>query len=339
MSIHPLIDYPYFMKPLKRQGDAKNVEKPILLVILLIFSSWVFSACLFPVNAPLLDKVKTTVMVESSEPLTEDERGNMESVLVQRMEKFGFMENQMNWEGNELTIISAINLQDSSRVGLYRALFDTHELALWETFRVTDPEIASIDTSLLYVESFVPYWEMKESQYFPNILGYSSDESKLTYIGLYFQVKLAEVANLKLVWAATPNLDSHPGKEVYYLYMINTRGNSRPPIQDTDITLAEAIKGEYSRNYEVLLTMSETATLRWSEMTRIAAADDQRMIAIVYDNRVLVSPKVISEIPNGNCVISANFYQPEAQSLARKIAIGRLPYPLSILDQYAIKKE
>lgn len=101
----------------------------------------------------------------------------------------------------------------------------------------------------------------------------------------------------------------------------------------TDIADAQAGTQQDSMGnsqYVVSLSMTKEGTAKFAEATK-AAAPNNDIIYIVYDNQVVSYPSVKSEITDGNAVIEGMGSYEEADTLASTIRIGGLKLELEEL--------
>ncbi len=93
--------------------------------------------------------------------------------------------------------------------------------------------------------------------------------------------------------------------------------------QSTDPTTGEVVAN---------LGMDDQGARTWAEITT-KAAPERREFAIVLDDEVVSAPTVNSPITGGNSQISGGFTVQEAQDLAAKLQVGRLPAQTRIIQE------
>ena len=90
------------------------------------------------------------------------------------------------------------------------------------------------------------------------------------------------------------------------------------------------------------MTMNGEGAGIWGQMTKAAAADNNRAVAVVLDNLVFSAPNVNSPILNGRSQISfgtgrtAEQKLQEAEDLSSLLKAGSLPAPARIVDEVSV---
>ena len=90
------------------------------------------------------------------------------------------------------------------------------------------------------------------------------------------------------------------------------------------------------------MTMNGEGAGIWGQMTKAAAADNNRAVAVVLDNLVFSAPNVNSAILNGRSQISFGTGQSaeqklvEAEDLSSLLKAGSLPAPARIVDEVSV---
>ena len=90
------------------------------------------------------------------------------------------------------------------------------------------------------------------------------------------------------------------------------------------------------------MTMNGEGAGIWGQMTKAAAADNNRAVAVVLDNLVFSAPNVNSAIMNGRSQISFGTGQTaeqkliEAEDLSSLLKAGSLPAPARIVDEVSV---
>ncbi len=91
---------------------------------------------------------------------------------------------------------------------------------------------------------------------------------------------------------------------------------------------------EYSENqYYVQLNFTDKGQVKFKEATAaaVAAGGDKQYISVAIDGIVQMSPRVGGVIDSESCVITSNYSQEEAESVASLINSGLLPFDLKIV--------
>ncbi|HHS95775.1 MAG TPA: protein translocase subunit SecDF, partial [Phaeodactylibacter sp.] len=134
---------------------------------------------------------------------------------------------------------------------------------------------------------------------------------------------------------AAPGASAEDNKKTYYeLYAIKrqNKNSMEPPLSGDKVTAANA-SPDPSGQIAVSLRMNGQGARTWGQMTTKAAADNNREIAIVLDDRVVSAPRVINPITTGSSSITGDFTLTEAEDLAKILQIGKLPAKTTILQE------
>jgi len=100
-----------------------------------------------------------------------------------------------------------------------------------------------------------------------------------------------------------------------------------------DLKDAQASPGTGGNSASVDLEFNDAGAKLFAEAT---AANVDKPIAIVIDNKVISAPTVDEPIPNGKAQISGNFTAEEAQNLAVLLRSGALPVSFSIMEKRTV---
>ncbi|MGN9911020.1 protein translocase subunit SecD [Phytohabitans sp. LJ34] len=119
------------------------------------------------------------------------------------------------------------------------------------------------------------------------------------------------------------------------------------PAALTGNQVADAVagRGQFS-GWEVQLDFRDAGKAAWAKLTGTAACapqgDPTRRVAVVLDDRVLVSAEVDTETPcgtgnaSGRARITGTFTAAEARELALLVRAGALPTPVEIIEQRTV---
>src|SRR5690606_38981918 len=124
--------------------------------------------------------------------------------------------------------------------------------------------------------------------------------------------------------------------ELYELYAIKRDRNDEPPLTGEHVTSASAQPDPQTNKVAVSLSMDNTGSRIWAELTTEAAQDQNREIAIVLDSQVVSAPQVQNAITGGTSQITGNFSVQEANDLANILQVGRLPARTQIIQESLI---
>ena len=170
-----------------------------------------------------------------------------------------------------------------------------------------------------------------------SIVGYANardtaDVNKVIYSDIARQVLPAEC---KLRWGAQP--EDFGGEntkgEIFALYALKiTEPNGRAPLEGDVITNA---KDEFDQmgHPSVSMQMNSDGARRWSQITK---QNIGRGVAIVLDDAVYSSPRILTQIDGGNSQITGNFTIETTKDLANTLNSGKMPAPTRIVQEEVV---
>ncbi len=142
--------------------------------------------------------------------------------------------------------------------------------------------------------------------------------------------------DIRFLWGSKPFISDN-NERLYPLYTIKTeRGSRNAPLEGDRVKDARADLNPQTNEYVVSLSMDNQGASIWGRMTREAAADNNREIAIVLDNEVVSAPFVREPITDGRSQISGGFSPQEARDLANILQIGKLPAKTQIISESVV---
>lgn len=136
--------------------------------------------------------------------------------------------------------------------------------------------------------------------------------------------------NLRLKWGVKPEQGN-----MYVLYALKTNEKGTATMNNVNAQAKDDFNPENHRPI-VSMSMSTSAAREWANLTKRAAADNKRAVAIVLDGYVYSAPNVQNEIPNGNTEISGNFTTDDTRDLATVINSGKMPAPAKIVQEETV---
>lgn len=275
---------------------------------------------------PQRDIVDKKIFVETelqiaAEKIDPGQVEQLKAIISERLKSLDFFHVSIDDSSNVLSVKAVIGEDD---LAVYHRIFVDTKLAFWNTYRMDDRVFEMFDNDLLTLDDFTSFASANVT---PEVLGISSNEEKLDSIQAVLQERLSYIPNLKLIWGR-----SFDEKDVFFLYMIDTKGQDGPPIGSSGIKKAEASFGDFIGAPTVLLEFDQRAKQKWGELTTIAAGS-KKSIAIVSGNRVLSCPNVMEPILNGQCMISGFENINAANAMCQRLSRPDLPYPLTILSE------
>jgi SecD/SecF fusion protein len=171
-----------------------------------------------------------------------------------------------------------------------------------------------------------------------SIVGFAveADTGKVNDVLRLPEVKAALGTDLRLLWSAKTE------GGVATLYAIQDQsGRGKAKLDGKSIVDARV---GYDEIGDVVcnMTMNGEGAGIWGQMTKAAAADNNRAVAVVLDNLVFSAPNVNSAILNGRSQISFGTGQTaeqklvEAEDLSSLLKAGSLPAPARIVDEVSV---
>ena len=116
-------------------------------------------------------------------------------------------------------------------------------------------------------------------------------------------------------------------KQSGYVSLYAVKGTE--PAMTNDV-ISDAAANQGNMGNQIDFTLNEAGTQKWKELTK---ANIDKDIAISFDDKVCVCPRVMSEIPNGKCQITRDYNLAEAKDLAALLSAGGMPLPLRIVQE------
>lgn len=153
------------------------------------------------------------------------------------------------------------------------------------------------------------------------------------------EVKSLFPVNSKFMWSRKPYEDPTSGDftDKYMLYLLKTLPNTdNAPLEGDVITSASHSPDPVTGEMTVNLTMNNRGAQKWAEMTRVAAENNNREVAICIDDEVISAPRVNGPIPGGNTQITGQFSVQEAADFASLLEVGKLPAKINIIQESTV---
>ncbi len=172
------------------------------------------------------------------------------------------------------------------------------------------------------------------------LLGYA-DKNKMRIINEYLsrpEIKSLFPADLEFRWSQKPvedkGIEGNTMVGKYELYAIKkVRNSDIAPLDGSVVTNASEQPDPSSGEVTVSLAMNNDGAKIWADLTKKAADNGNREIAIVLDDEVVSAPRVINPITGGNSSITGNFSVDEAKDLASILQVGKLPAGTHIVQE------
>jgi SecD/SecF fusion protein len=287
---------------------------------------------------------------------------NTENIIRKRIDQLGVAQpnvQKLSFSGRILVELPGID--DPARAR--KQLKSTANLEFWETWfneevaqRIADANVAAgqalspdlyaeeapadsaLTTDQLRAKNPLFAVLQPERTARTSIVGYSvqADTGKVNDILAMSAVKAALGNDVRLLWSAKSN------GNVSTLYAIQDQsGRGKAKLDGKSIVDARV---GYDEIGDVVcnMTMNGEGAGIWGQMTKAAAADNNRAVAVVLDNLVFSAPNVNSPILNGRSQISFGTGQTaeqklqEAEDLSSLLKAGSLPAPARIVDEVSV---
>ena len=287
---------------------------------------------------------------------------NTENIIRKRIDQLGVAQpnvQKLSFSGRILVELPGID--DPARAR--KQLKSTANLEFWETWfneevaqriadaniaagRVLSPELyaddapadSALTTEQLRAKNPLFAVLQPERTAKTSIVGYSveADTGKVNRILAMPAFKAALGNDVRLLWSAKSN------GNVSTLYAIQDQsGRGKAKLDGKSIVDARV---GYDEIGDVVcnMTMNGEGAGIWGQMTKAAAADNNRAVAVVLDNLVFSAPNVNSAILNGRSQISFGTGQTaeqklqEAEDLSSLLKAGSLPAPARIVDEVSV---
>jgi SecD/SecF fusion protein len=157
------------------------------------------------------------------------------------------------------------------------------------------------------------------------------DTGKINRIFEMEQVRSKFPREFKPLWTVKP-IDKE-GKVVQLVAIKMPARNPVAPLDGSAITDARKMKGQFTDNWEISMSMNAEGAHVWKRLTH---DNVNHSIAVVLDDYVYSYPNVIQEISGGNSSITGNFSLEEADDLSNILKVGKLPAPARIVEDTVV---
>ncbi len=157
------------------------------------------------------------------------------------------------------------------------------------------------------------------------------DTGKVNRIFAMEQVRAKFPKEFKPLWSVKA-IDKD-GKFVQLVAIKMPARDRVAPLDGSAITDARKMKGQFSDNWEISMSMNAEGAHTWKRLTH---DNVNHSIAVVLDDYVYSYPNVIQEISGGNSSITGNFSLQEAEDLANILKVGKLPAPARIVEDTVV---
>ena len=157
------------------------------------------------------------------------------------------------------------------------------------------------------------------------------DTGKVNRLFAMPQVRAKFPKEFRPLWTVKP-IDAE-GKVVQLVAIKMPSRNQQAPLDGSAITDARKMKGQFTDNWEISMSMNAEGARVWKRLTH---DNINQSIAVVLDDYVYSYPNVIQEISGGNSSITGQFSLQEADDLANILKVGKLPAPARIVEDTVV---
>ena len=138
-------------------------------------------------------------------------------------------------------------------------------------------------------------------------------------------------ADVRFLWEAKPVEEN---SKVYRLYAVKA-STENAPLTGESIVSSQRQSDQFGKP-SIGMTMNAQGANIWQTMTRNAANEGNKSIAIVLDNRVYSAPRVQNEIAGGQSSITGQFSVEEANDLSNILNSGKIDAPAKIIQEEVV---
>lgn len=263
-----------------------------------------------------------------------NDKSRVERILKRRLQQFDMGYHAMQWIRYDQIHIQFKENQNITDLKLL--LEPAMKLSFWVVTKndISKNKMFQNTECDELVDSFNSLIHIKKKDEINNVLfspaiGYTLQQDTFAVNQLIYELNAQScfLNQFRFMWGAHVEVS---GNELHYLFALKPGSNGKASISGDFVSKAKAQLSAYGEDsYEVSMEMKEKAHEAWAKLTA-QCAKNQSFIAVVIDDYVHCSPRVMSEISKGRSVISGNFSKMEAERIAHLLTIGSLPFPLVV---------
>ncbi|MEO0042125.1 MAG: hypothetical protein RL329_1573 [Bacteroidota bacterium] len=281
--------------------------------------------------------------------------------LKKRIDKLGVVQPNVSLDAaRDMILVELPGFENPQRARSF--LQAAAKLEFWEVYRNSDPGVlqaivdadnalkAGADTTAMKNDTsktagngpLISMLSLSNPQSGATAVIGSAEKNKMKSISFMLdsmpQIRGRFPQDMVFRWSKDP-VRERDGKAstLYELYALKkARGKSGPALEGDHVTRATAQPDPVSGEVAVSLSMDGTGAAIWSDLTGRAAADNRREVAIVLDDEVVSAPHVNDKISGGNSSITGNYTVQEAQDMASKLEVGKLPAKTEIVQEATV---
>jgi preprotein translocase subunit SecD len=287
--------------------------KSIVYILIAIFTASILYSAIPPTVAQSTQNITLTTVTQQ---ITASQLESAVEVLTKRLEDFGIKNPNVKSDSEageiQIAIDQKLSNQEIRYLLLSKGQLDFHETInrkdVIEVFSAND-ELSKILDLLEVANSHGDY---------SSIIGFCMPQNMEKASEIVQEISKQNGMNVKFAWSSVP----YPGGK-YVLHLLSQKA----AIDKKSIRNTKVISDKQDYSSELFITFNKKGTKLWSEISKNNIGKN---IAIVLDNYVLSSPKVISQINGGKAVISGNYTKRELKLFSALANGQNLPIELII---------
>lgn len=223
--------------------------------------------------------------------------------------------------------------QNADRIAYFReALTMRAKLEFWDTYRNNDAELANAFVQMGATHTFLRYVLISRTHELgsPAVIGAAKEDMVPVLDSLLAlpEVKGLFPKDIAFKW-------SRAVEGIRELYGIKTP-DAGAQLTEKHLEYATGNLDERGGQPVVNLKFNAQGAKIWEQMTTRASENQNREIAIVFNDEVISAPRVMSPIPGGQSMLSGNFTMQEVQDMELQLRLAQLGHSLSILEARAL---
>jgi len=223
--------------------------------------------------------------------------------------------------------------QNADRLAYFReALTIRAKLEFWDTYRIHDAELVDAFVQMGATHAFFRHVRFNHNYEFGSaaVLGVAEDDMVPVVDSLLAlpEVKGLFPKDIAFKW-------SRAVKGIRELYGIKTP-DAGAPLTEKQLEQANGSLDDRGKSPVVNLKFNAQGAKIWEQMTTRASENQNREIAIVFNDEVISAPRVMSPITGGQSMLSGNFTMQEVQDMELQFRLAQLGHSLRILEARAL---
>jgi SecD/SecF fusion protein len=293
--------------------------------------------------------------------------------LKERIDQFGVTQPNVSLDAaRDLIVVELPGVDNPKRARLL--LEQAAKLEFWDVYRANNPaieagfraadqkalaiasgvidtsKVTKIDSSKLGQGPILSNMTLNRNlgqgfSFSPAVVA-TAEKNKMNIINTYLEkpeIKALFPRDMIFRWSAKPMKnkalkDAVTEGTTYELYALKSKRGTegQASLEGDRVVGASADPDPQSGQIAISLRMDGDGARTWAEMTKAAANDNNREIAILLDDQVVSAPSVRGEIAGGNSSITGDYTVDEAKDMATILQIGKLPARTQIVQESVV---